>query len=618
MNDVTRPRHGGGDGHAPSGGAECDALPPASRAEDPSETAEAPVAVGLRVGRLLGRGGSSTVWLVTDDGGRQSALKVVRAPAATSASAADVEQELRLLQRFAHEHLLRVHRVVHTDRGPGLLMDLAKGGSLLGLVTSRGPLPIPEVVTALVPVAQALDFLHGAGALHGDVTPANILFTEEGKPLLGDFGTGRVLGSPPGAIAGTPGFLDPARQGSFDPGADVFALAAVAWFALTGRVPGPTEQRPPLALIVPEVPPQLVQLIEDGLDVDRDCRPTADRFARTLLASAVPAPVDLVAAVHASVLPELLTRRADTPTAVPSRWERVTRRAVPRRRRNGDAPSGARPGRPSRHGVARGDPGTGRRRARRAGRARAAITGGRQARGALGVLAGLVAVALLLAGIALTLGWNEPRELADGSTPAGQPEGTGQEDPTPDGLQGGPLLPADSSPPEGPPTVDPATVDPATVDPATEDPVTALDRLAARRATAFGRADPAILADVDVQGSPAMSTDVAAVTALADTGTVLRDLSIDIRDAVVLSGADLAALPQMDSLPAVAAPPGGTEVAVVRATAAVSSYTEATSAPPPPDPRPSPLTAAGRQELVFVLWSTEPGWRIHSVVSPPG
>jgi serine/threonine protein kinase len=690
MSEVPRSGHAGARATPAvgQGPAEGSALLP----EDPSEAADRPSVVGLRVGRLLGRGGSSTVWLVTDDAERPFALKVARArrpadevvsgpepdgrrrgrrsaapgapasppgvpgvpesrpgpagpregrsaaeapqrPLTSSGSAGGVEQELRLLRRFAHEHLLRVHRIVDTDRGPGLLMDLAKGGSLLDLVTSRGPLPIPEVVTALVPVAQVLDSLHCAGALHGDVTPANILFTEEGKPLLGDFGTGRVLGSASGAVAGTPGFLDPAGRRSFDPGADVFALAAVAWFALTGRVPGPTELRPPLALIVPEVPPQLVQLIEDGLDADRDRRPTADQFARTLLSSAVPAPVDLVSAVHASVLPELLTRRADPPDADASRWHRVTRRVGFFRTRPAGVPSAAPPGRSPGSEVRRdGRPGP--RPVRRAGTARRAVPDGRRARGALAVIAGLVAVVLLVAGIVLTLDvTGASRALSGSSVPAGQGDGRapedavpgvvpdpvagGERDRVPDGATGADVPPVDAPPVDAPPAEAPPTDVPPTEDRVT-DPVTALGRLAARRATAFGTADPTVLADVDAAGSPAMSADIDAVAALADTGRVLRGLSIDIRDAVALTGADLEGLPEVGSLPAVAAPPEGTEAAVVRATAALSSYTETADGSPPSDTGPAPLTAAGQQELLFVLWRTEPGWRIHSVVSPPG
>ncbi|MFJ6003171.1 serine/threonine-protein kinase [Arthrobacter sp. NPDC092385] len=657
MSEATRP---GQAGHHP--GSAPRAAAPARTSQErgrerPDDGEGRPTVPGLRVGRLLGRGGSSSVWLVTDDGDQRFALKVAqgrppeesagrtpaddggrrgrraaRAPgeaspgappehpelhpaAPSGAGAADeVAAELRLLQRFAHDHLVGVHRILETDQGPGLLMDLAPGGSLLALVTSRGPLPIAEVVTALVPIAQVLHHLHGAGALHGDVTPGNILFTHEGKPLLGDFGTGRLLGSDHGRRTGTPGFLDPIRKDSFDTGADVFSLAAVSWFALTGRIPGPTEQRPPLARIIPDVPPQLMQLVEDGLSSDRDRRPTADHFARILMSSAAPEPVNLVPAVHPSVLPELLTRRTDTPSV-----ERV-----PRRRRLLRGAAGRAPGRtaaarrPPSAGrrASSGRPGTGSARFRRGGQD---VRDEPVMRRRFAVAAGLAAVVLLVAGIALTLR-DMPGPAAGAGRSAGE-EASGPATSLAAPRQAAPQAADDESKGQGagrrPPAE--AAVPEAAVEAAlAPDPVIALGGLAALRASAFAAADPAVLARVDVEDSPAMTADRDAVAALAESGTSLRDLSITIRDASLLAEADVAALP-VGALTAASAPPASTEVALVRATAALSSYTETgtTAEAPLPGAPPGPLMAAGQQELVFVLWDAGGGWRIHSVVAPP-
>lgn len=648
-------------------------------APDLDQDVERPVVPGLRVGRLLGRGGSACVWLVTNESGQRFALKVVQASrpgrvvepsvpvvqedpassrrrgrraahsveaeiseAASPASAltsqrndaerspssvpdigmADLARELTLLQRFSHEHLLRVHHLVGTDQGPGLLTDLAPGGSLLGLVTSRGPLPIPEVVTALVPVAQAVGYLHGAGALHGDVTPGNILFTNEGKPLLGDFGTGRLLGAAPGAVAGTPGFIDPQHGGGFDPGADVFALAAVAWFALTGRIPGPGEQRPPLALIVPEVPVELMQLIEDGLSSDRGRRPTADHFARALLASYDAGPVNLVPAVHASVLPELLTRPADSSANTPSTdWRRRIGTRVGRRQA-GTAGSGS--GSPRGH-----RPSTGQ-------RGRAAIpaptrprvgSGEPRSRTVLAIVAGTVAAILLVAGIVLTLNGLPASTTATGGSEsdrvaaqenAQSDDRVGQESTGGSEMVDGPADEAGrvSAAGEAPESGAAGAGGPAD-SPSAADPVAALGELAARRAQAFVTADPALLAGVDVDGSPAMAADRTSVEALVKTGRTLPDLTIDIRDPAVLTHTELEGLPTVAGLPAVVEPPAATEVSLVRATATLSAYTETSVSSSESAADPSPLMAAGQQELIFILWDAGDGWQIHTVVEPP-
>lgn len=586
---------------------------------------------GLVVGRLLGAGGSSAVWLVENPEGQRFALKIARRqhrdeatpagpaggdrrhgrraarpaeqlphlphPAAGPGDprgstgersalhpAAAITEELRLLRRFAHDHLLRVHRIVETDQGPGMLMELAPGGSLLGLLTSRGPLPVAEVVTALVPIGQVLGYLHAEGALHGDVTPGNILFTSDGRPLLGDFGTGRLLGTDRRADAGTPGFIDPTRVTAFDPGSDVFALAAVAWFALTGRIPGPTRERPPLALINPEVPVTLMHLIEDGLSPDRDRRPAAGDFAATLLRAATPAPVDLVPAVHTSVLPELLTRlRPDAAVAAaPGRRGPVGGDRLSRR---GAAPAG-RGQRRRRTGRAAGrvprDPPAPR------GRPRPGETV--PSRALLALVAGALAVLLLTVGLALTVGdAEEPAARAGAAGEGAQQESIGPED-----------APA-----------------------STVEPLVALEALVSSRAEAFRAADAALLAGVDVEGSPALAADTDAVQALADADRSLAELTITIRRAVVLSGQDTS-VPAFQELPAISAAPPATEVAVIRATAALSSYTAVRSVAAGSSDSPSgeehagaDQVVAGSQELVFVLWDAGSGWLIHSVLPPP-
>ncbi|MFC3298934.1 serine/threonine protein kinase [Arthrobacter agilis] len=538
----------------------------------------------------------------------------------SGSEAEDMALEMRLLRRFDHEHLLRIHRTVATDRGPALLLEFAAGGSLLGLLTARGPLPIAEVVTALVPIAQALDYLHGSGAVHGDVSPANILFTQEGKPLLADFGTGRLLGTPDRAAPGTPGFVDPARGAAYDPGADVFALAAVAWFALTGRIPGPEQQRPPLVLIVPDVPPPLVQLIEDGLSADRRHRPGADDFARVLLASAAADPVDLVPAVHASVRPELLTRRSGSPRA-PSKpaWQRLRlQRWGPDRSR--PAPS-----------------------ARSSGSGRGSSTVGRDDTTwrRLALLSGTLALLLLSAGIALTMGGvsgpADPDRLSAGSSssstsanssspaPASSPRpvvgATGRAGPG--AAQTGGAGESASRGGGGAEALDAGSGGGGPGEPGTDDgpgdPTRALVGLAALRAAAFATPDAEILRRVDVAGSPAMTADQDAVEALATSDRHLPDLTIAIRDAALLEPAEQAALPVLPGVPYADAAPADTDVALVRATAALSAYTEestdrASGLPPPA------LMAASRQDLVFVLWNdgtSTDGWLIHSVIEAP-
>jgi hypothetical protein len=280
---------------------------------NPADEPARPEVPGFRVQRWLGSGSSAAVWLVAEEpGAREYALKVFNPDAGDARPEAD--RERLLTDGLRHEHLLQVFRTVETDAGPGLLLEFAAGGSVASVIAARGPLSVAETVTVLTPIAQALAFLHAGGRTHGDVSPGNVLLTSAGKPLLADFGIGRALGSHRANDGGTPGFHPPAarlgiRGQRLEPEADIYALAALGWFMLTGRVPSATAQRPPLNVMVPEVPLPLVELLEAALADDAAQRPEAEEFARRVYRTAEPAPLDLSAAVHPSVAPQLLTRR---------------------------------------------------------------------------------------------------------------------------------------------------------------------------------------------------------------------------------------------------------------------------------------------------------------------
>jgi serine/threonine-protein kinase len=92
--------------------------------------------------------------------------------------------------------------------------------------------------------ARALDYAHRRGLVHRDVKPANLLFDDEGRLCIADFGIARALAEatwtePTGAVVGTVRYASPeqARGNSIDGKADVYALTLVLCEAVTGRVP---------------------------------------------------------------------------------------------------------------------------------------------------------------------------------------------------------------------------------------------------------------------------------------------------------------------------------------------------------------------------------------------
>lgn len=126
------------------------------------------------------------------------------------------------------------------DDGRGYLaMPLASGGSLAERLVA-GPMRPAQALAVLAGVAAALDAAHAAGVLHRDVTPGNILLDRDG-PWLADFGIARRIDATvltgEGELIGTAGYMAPEVIGGdrATPAADRYALAAVAFQALTGR-----------------------------------------------------------------------------------------------------------------------------------------------------------------------------------------------------------------------------------------------------------------------------------------------------------------------------------------------------------------------------------------------
>src|SRR5688500_19541525 len=249
-------------------------MPAAVPPEEPGST-EPPVVPGYTLEALLGRGGSGEVWrAVPRRGGDPVAVKVL--------VAGDPERQAReaaLLGELDHPHLVRLVEVVHQPRRGGsprvaLVLELLAGGSLASRPARRGRLRPGEVVTTSAPVAAALAHAHENGVVHGDLSPGNIVFTAEGRPVLTDLGVARVLGE---TAAGevTPAYVDPAvaRGGAPGPASDVFGVAAAAFHALTGvapwnaATPGDTLDvaaaglLPDLTALAPEAPVELLEVI---------------------------------------------------------------------------------------------------------------------------------------------------------------------------------------------------------------------------------------------------------------------------------------------------------------------------------------------------------------------
>jgi len=277
---------------------------------------------GFEVDAVVGRGSFGTVFRASRarDGGAVVAVKWVPM-GADAVVAGQVRRDAEILNALQHPHVLRVLDVIEHPLGLAVVMEYACRGSLADAIATDFRLPWARMTAVAVGVADALDAAHRGGVLHCDLKPSNILLGPGGEPLVSDFGVSRWVAGEPAvpAAMGTAEYLDAsvARGRLPDRGSDVYALGVVCYQGLTGRLPftGPTPtavleaagrgRRPPISRLVPDVPEEVVRVVE-GAMARRAChRPgTAGELASSLRAAAganPSAPAAVAPAVPAGV-----------------------------------------------------------------------------------------------------------------------------------------------------------------------------------------------------------------------------------------------------------------------------------------------------------------------------
>ena len=193
------------------------------------------------------------------------------------------EREYHTLARLKHPSIIEVYDYGVVDTGPYYTMEILAGKDLRELA----PLPFVEVCRHLRDVASSLALLHTHRLVHRDLSPRNVRITSEGQAKLLDFGALTSFGRPDNII-GTPPYVAPEvlRQMPVDQRADLFALGALAYWALTGRNAFPARRlddlfslwisAPPRpSTFGRELPPQLDDLVMSLLSIDPLGRPAS-------------------------------------------------------------------------------------------------------------------------------------------------------------------------------------------------------------------------------------------------------------------------------------------------------------------------------------------------------
>lgn len=240
----------------------------------------------------LGEGGSSFVYLARDTTiGTLVAVKVVHKESAAAA----LLEEARTLASIRHPNVVQIFGWGRTTNEQiFLVLEYVKGRSLSHrareLLTEGLSMSVDELLATLSDVAGALETLHGAGYVHGDVKAANILLDRQlGRRVLVDFGlsmrlpsgarspSGKLeMGASLGRVGGTPGYSAPEQMLSTGPSvpaveADVYGIATLAYLLLAMRGPfgrpgtdqGEPGVRPPIFASLTTFRPDLPGLVDD-------------------------------------------------------------------------------------------------------------------------------------------------------------------------------------------------------------------------------------------------------------------------------------------------------------------------------------------------------------------
>jgi eukaryotic-like serine/threonine-protein kinase len=251
----------------------------------------------------LASGGMGGVFLAEHVGtGDRVALKVLDPVFADHPEiVARLYAELHVSARASHPGLVAIRAAERTsDDVPYLVMEYLDGDTL---ATIGGELPLPAKLGIAAQIAAALEALHGAGVIHCDIKPDNVLVLERGrwsgwpKIKVIDFGVSRAIDEPydpDGAVAGTPSYMAPEQwRGRPVPASDVYALGCMLFEMVTGGVPfegslaqllrAHIDQRPGRpSWLAPNVSIELERLILRALAKDASVRPAMAELARRL------------------------------------------------------------------------------------------------------------------------------------------------------------------------------------------------------------------------------------------------------------------------------------------------------------------------------------------------
>ncbi|GAA0634847.1 hypothetical protein GCM10010174_65530 [Kutzneria viridogrisea] len=247
--------------------------------------------------RRIGAGGMGEVW----QGWDRVLKRVVAMKRSTGTEARQLGDEACIGAGFQHNNIVSVYDLIDDGLGsPWIVMEHVPSCTLSKLLCKHRTLPPDRVAHIGAQIAAALQEVHAREVVHGDITPNNVLVTENDSAKLTDFGVARskwnaITLTGNHKVRGTPPYMAPeVRSAPAVPASDVYSLGVTLYAAVEGAVPSPEGDRKPLRN-AGDLAPLLTAMLEtepddrpDAANVRRMLRTIAGNYGRTSTFDPVP------------------------------------------------------------------------------------------------------------------------------------------------------------------------------------------------------------------------------------------------------------------------------------------------------------------------------------------